>query len=225
MHVRTRECPVMHGHGKWALCIHARYAHPARPVRPTPPPTHPGGAAAEAMSCAMPSTSAVLPTPGSPTSTGLFLVRRSRICRPGQEVGVDSEGGSRGAFGLTTRPHLAESRKAMQPRCQRFAPLRSQVAEVQAAKRLAASQAPHDTFPRRAHLQCPRDDVLPPNDGVQQPPPGLLRQVTTKALQRRTRHTPPGCARGRGAVRDVRACASVRKRAGSAGGYSMCGGR
>src|SRR5215208_2492465 len=32
------------------------------------------------MRCARPSTTAVLPTPGSPTSTGLFLVRRERIC-------------------------------------------------------------------------------------------------------------------------------------------------
>ena len=30
--------------------------------------------------CAMASTIAVLPTPGSPTRTGLFLVRRLRIC-------------------------------------------------------------------------------------------------------------------------------------------------
>ncbi len=32
------------------------------------------------MRDASPSTIAVLPTPGSPTSTGLFLVRRERIC-------------------------------------------------------------------------------------------------------------------------------------------------
>ena len=32
------------------------------------------------MRCASPSTTAVLPTPGSPTSTGLFFVRRDRIC-------------------------------------------------------------------------------------------------------------------------------------------------
>ena len=32
------------------------------------------------MRCARPSTTAVLPTPGSPISTGLFLVRRERIC-------------------------------------------------------------------------------------------------------------------------------------------------
>ena len=32
------------------------------------------------MRCAKPSTTAVLPTPGSPISTGLFLVRRERIC-------------------------------------------------------------------------------------------------------------------------------------------------
>ena len=32
------------------------------------------------MRWARPSTTAVLPTPGSPTSTGLFLVRRDRIC-------------------------------------------------------------------------------------------------------------------------------------------------
>ena len=30
--------------------------------------------------CASPSTTAVLPTPGSPTSTGLFLVRRDSTC-------------------------------------------------------------------------------------------------------------------------------------------------
>ena len=33
-----------------------------------------------AMRCAMPSTMAVLPTPGSPISTGLFLVRRESTC-------------------------------------------------------------------------------------------------------------------------------------------------
>lgn len=43
-------------------------------------PLSPGGAAGETMSCAMPSTSAVLPTPGSPISTGLFLVRLRRTC-------------------------------------------------------------------------------------------------------------------------------------------------
>ena len=32
------------------------------------------------MRCASPSTMAVLPTPGSPMSTGLFFVRRHRIC-------------------------------------------------------------------------------------------------------------------------------------------------
>src|SRR5438477_81045 len=32
------------------------------------------------MRCARPSTTAVLPTPGSPIRTGLFLVRRERIC-------------------------------------------------------------------------------------------------------------------------------------------------
>src|ERR1700754_2425084 len=32
------------------------------------------------MRAARPSTTAVLPTPGSPSSTGLFLVRRERIC-------------------------------------------------------------------------------------------------------------------------------------------------
>ena len=32
------------------------------------------------MRAARPSTTAVLPTPGSPISTGLFFVRRERIC-------------------------------------------------------------------------------------------------------------------------------------------------
>ena len=32
------------------------------------------------IACARPSTTAVLPTPGSPISTGLFLERRERIC-------------------------------------------------------------------------------------------------------------------------------------------------
>ena len=32
------------------------------------------------MSCDKPSTTAVLPTPGSPIGTGLFLVRRDRTC-------------------------------------------------------------------------------------------------------------------------------------------------
>ncbi len=38
------------------------------------------GTSPSAMRCAKPSTMAVLPTPGSPISTGLFFVRRHRIC-------------------------------------------------------------------------------------------------------------------------------------------------
>ena len=38
------------------------------------------GTSPAAMRCATPSTAAVLPTPGSPISTGLFLVRRDRTC-------------------------------------------------------------------------------------------------------------------------------------------------
>ena len=38
-----------------------------------------GGASPRAKRCARPSTMAVLPTPGSPTRTGLFLVRRERM--------------------------------------------------------------------------------------------------------------------------------------------------
>ena len=38
-----------------------------------------GGTSPLAMRCASPSTMAVLPTPGSPIKTGLFLVRRQRI--------------------------------------------------------------------------------------------------------------------------------------------------
>src|SRR5919206_262202 len=38
------------------------------------------GTRASAISCANPSTMAVLPTPGSPMITGLFLVRLTRIC-------------------------------------------------------------------------------------------------------------------------------------------------
>src|SRR5579859_5954523 len=38
------------------------------------------GTSPETMRCARPSTMAVLPTPGSPISTGLFFVRRARIC-------------------------------------------------------------------------------------------------------------------------------------------------
>jgi len=36
------------------------------------------GTSPATMRCASPSTMAVLPTPGSPISTGLFLVRRER---------------------------------------------------------------------------------------------------------------------------------------------------
>ena len=39
-----------------------------------------GHAALDEMRCARPSTTAVLPTPGSPISTGLFFMRRERIC-------------------------------------------------------------------------------------------------------------------------------------------------
>ena len=38
------------------------------------------GTSPEEMCCANPSTTAVLPTPGSPINTGLFFVRRDRIC-------------------------------------------------------------------------------------------------------------------------------------------------
>ena len=38
------------------------------------------GTSPEIIRCASPSAIAVLPTPGSPISTGLFFVRRARIC-------------------------------------------------------------------------------------------------------------------------------------------------
>ncbi|SKU14107.1 Uncharacterised protein [Mycobacteroides abscessus subsp. abscessus] len=38
------------------------------------------GTSPATMRCARPSTMAVLPTPGSPISTGLFLVRRLKTC-------------------------------------------------------------------------------------------------------------------------------------------------
>ena len=43
-------------------------------------PFTPSGTSPLTMRCAKPSTNAVLPTPGSPINTGLFLVRRCRIC-------------------------------------------------------------------------------------------------------------------------------------------------
>ena len=39
----------------------------------------PSGTSPRTMRCARPSTMAVLPTPGSPISTGLFLVLRERM--------------------------------------------------------------------------------------------------------------------------------------------------
>jgi hypothetical protein len=38
------------------------------------------GTSLDTIRCARPSTMAVLPTPGSPMRTGLFLVRRERTC-------------------------------------------------------------------------------------------------------------------------------------------------
>ena len=43
-------------------------------------PCSPAGTSPAAIRCASPSTTAVLPTPGSPTTIGLFLLRRPRIC-------------------------------------------------------------------------------------------------------------------------------------------------
>ena len=43
-------------------------------------PLRPSGTSPLTMRWASPSAMAVLPTPGSPISTGLFLVRRSKIC-------------------------------------------------------------------------------------------------------------------------------------------------
>ena len=43
-------------------------------------PRTPSGTSPFTMRCARPSTMAVLPTPGSPISTGLFFVRRCSIC-------------------------------------------------------------------------------------------------------------------------------------------------
>ena len=43
-------------------------------------PRNGAGTSPPAMRCARPSTTAVLPTPASPTSTGLFFCRRPRIC-------------------------------------------------------------------------------------------------------------------------------------------------
>ena len=40
----------------------------------------PSGTSPFTIRCARPSTTAVLPTPGSPISTGLFFVRRESIC-------------------------------------------------------------------------------------------------------------------------------------------------
>ena len=42
-------------------------------------PLSPSGTSPRTMRWASPSTMAVLPTPGAPISTGLFLVRRERI--------------------------------------------------------------------------------------------------------------------------------------------------
>mmetsp|Transcript_36502 Transcript_36502/g.83725 ORF Transcript_36502/g.83725 Transcript_36502/m.83725 type:complete len:265 (+) Transcript_36502:2107-2901(+) len=47
----------------------------------SPIPRMPSGMSLATMRCASPSTTAVFPTPGSPTSTGLFFVRRMRICK------------------------------------------------------------------------------------------------------------------------------------------------
>ena len=43
-------------------------------------PRRDSGTSPETMRCARPSTTAVLPTPGSPIRTGLFLVRRESTC-------------------------------------------------------------------------------------------------------------------------------------------------
>ena len=52
---------------------------PARSMATTRAPLRMGGTRPSTMAWARPSTMAVLPTPGSPMSTGLFLVRRARI--------------------------------------------------------------------------------------------------------------------------------------------------
>ena len=51
----------------------------------------PSGTSPRTMRCARPSTIAVLPTPGSPISTGLFLVLRERIWIDATDLGVAAD--------------------------------------------------------------------------------------------------------------------------------------
>jgi len=52
------------------------------------------GTSPAAIRCAMPSTMAVLPTPGSPMMTGLFLVRRESTCHGPAHFLVATDDGS-----------------------------------------------------------------------------------------------------------------------------------
>ncbi len=71
------------------------------------------GTSPATMRCAKPSTMAVLPTPGSPISTGLFFVRRARICitrRISSSRPITGSSLPRRARSVRSRPYWSRAR-------------------------------------------------------------------------------------------------------------------
>ncbi len=95
------------------------------------------------MRCARPSTTAVFPTPGSPIRTGLFFVRRARICmtrRISSSRPITGSSLPRRASSIRSRPYCSSARKVDSGFCEvtRWLPR----TEVNAC-RIASREAPY----------------------------------------------------------------------------------
>ena len=93
-----------------------RYLVPATSAPTSSPqtrlPASDPGTSPEVMRCARPSTMAVLPTPGSPISTGLFLVRRDSTWitrRTSWSRPMTGSSLPRSAASVRSRPNLARA--------------------------------------------------------------------------------------------------------------------
>ena len=160
-------------------------------------PRRPAGAAGDTMSWEIPSTMAVLPTPGSPISTGLFLVRRSSTCAAGT-----AGGRAGGRAGSVVGPGGEATAQASQQPGARHDGRHRLVIRWQGSGK-GAPEAGHSWCPnapkgwRRqagpSHLQRPLNHVLPADERVQPPLRCLECQVAAVPLQHGTAdHRPAG---------------------------------
>ncbi len=99
------------------------------------------GTSPATMRCARPSTTAVFPTPGSPISTGLFFVRRARICitrRISSSRPITGSSFPRRASSIRSRPYCSSARNVVSGFCDvtRWLP-RTEVSAWRIASRVA----------------------------------------------------------------------------------------